>query len=101
MAYRTILSVQVHARDQVLFARLNGIAEPLAVALDRGMQRRVCNPAFQGSWLTVGGCRYDARLDSKVSEADERGEREDDTENETCNRSHLHSSSAQTRFWSG
>src|SRR5258708_21184029 len=65
------------------------------------MQRRVCNPAFQGGGVTVGGCRYDACLDSEVSEADERGDREDDAQNETCDQSHLHSFPVQTRLWSG
>jgi hypothetical protein len=38
----------VNAGDQILVARLNGILEPFGVAIERGGQRRVCNPVFQG-----------------------------------------------------
>ena len=51
MAYRAIFGVQVHSGDQILVAWLNGILEPFSVALERGVQRRVCNPAFQGAGL--------------------------------------------------
>jgi len=51
MAYRAIFGVPVHADDQMLVARLNGILEPYSMALDHGVQRRVCNPVFQASGL--------------------------------------------------
>ena len=60
MAYRAIFGVQVHADGKILVARLNGILEPFSVALDRGVQRRVCNPVFQGGRLTIRVRRYDA-----------------------------------------
>ena len=64
-----IFGVQVHPGDQILVARLNGILEPFSVALKRGVQRRVCNPAFQGGGLTIRVRRYDACFNSKVSDA--------------------------------
>ncbi|MGA8654515.1 MAG: hypothetical protein WB586_00060 [Chthoniobacterales bacterium] len=64
-----IFGVLVHAGDQILVARLDGIPEPFGVALERGLQRRVCNPAFQGGELTIRVRRYDACFNSKVSDA--------------------------------
>ena len=69
MTYRAIFGVQVHAGGQILVARLNGIAEPFSVALERGLQRRVCNPTFQGGRLTIRVRRYKTCLNSKVSDA--------------------------------
>jgi hypothetical protein len=101
VAYRAIVGVQVHARDQILVARLNGIAERLGVALDRSVHRGIRDPTFQGGGLTIRVRRYDACFDSEVPDAGQHGQCEDDTEEETCDRSHLHSFSAQTRFWFG
>jgi hypothetical protein len=53
VAYRAIFSVQVHTGDQILVTRLNGIREPFRVALERGMQRRLCDPPFQGGGLAI------------------------------------------------
>jgi len=60
MAYRAIFGVQVHADDQILVVRLNGIREPFRVALERGVQRRLCDPPLQSGGLAIRVRRYEA-----------------------------------------
>jgi hypothetical protein len=73
MAYRAIFGVPVHVDDQMLVARLNGILEPYSMALDHGVQRRVCNPVFQASGLlsAFAGTMPAFCFDDKISDADQ------------------------------
>ena len=58
----------MHAGDEILIVRLNGILEPFSAALKCGAQRRVCNPAFQGGGLTIRVRRYYTCLNAKISD---------------------------------
>jgi hypothetical protein len=71
---------------QILIVRLNGIPKPFSVALERGAQRRACNPAFESGGLTVRVRRYDARFNCKVSDAGQHDQRENYAAEETYDR---------------
>jgi hypothetical protein len=73
----------VHARDQILVSRLNGIAERFGVALDCGLQRRICDPPFQGGGPAIGIRWHDTCLDREEPHASEYSQCEDDAGEET------------------
>jgi hypothetical protein len=88
MAYRAIFGVQMHTGDQILVTRLNGIREPFRVALERGMQRRHCDPPFQGGGLAIRVRGYEACLNNDVSDEDQHNQCEDYASEETYDRFH-------------
>jgi hypothetical protein len=96
MTYSAIFAVEVHADDQILIARLNGTTEPSSIALDRGVQRRVCNPAFQGGGSTIGVRRYEACFNGKISGAGQHDQCENYATEETYDRFHCFRCSAST-----
>jgi Helix-turn-helix domain len=88
MAYRAIFGVQMHTGDQILVTRLNGIREPFRVALERGMQRRHCDPPFQAGGLAIRVREYEACLNNDVSDEDQHHQCEDYASEETYERFH-------------
>ena len=78
----------MHAGDEILIVRLNGILELFSAALKRGVQRRVCNPAFQGGGLTIRIRGYPASFNSEVSDDGQYDQCENYAAEETYDRFH-------------